>query len=153
MKRFQLSQWHLSRQYLSWQHLSISGISHLLLAWFWPNFKSRFLEPFLTYTNCHSDICPGNICPGDICPYQGYFSCYWPNFDQTFLAQLFESLNFLAQYFASPKFFWTQQFFSPKLFWQHLSIRNISAVNDLILTNLFGQHFFGSTNFWGPNFL
>ena len=97
LNRFQLSGWNLSRQ-----HLSISGISQLLLVWFWPNFKSRFLETFITYTNCHSDICPGNICP-----YQGYFSCYWPNFNQTFLTQLFESLIFLAQNFAWPKFFGT----------------------------------------------
>ena len=26
---------------------------------------------------------PCNICPGDICPYKQYFSCYWPNSDQT----------------------------------------------------------------------
>ena len=95
----------MSRQHLSWKHLSISGISQLLLVWFWPKFKSRFLELFLTFTNCQSDIFQGNICPGDICPYQEYLSCYWPNFDQTFLAQFFESLNFLAQNFVSLKFF------------------------------------------------
>ena len=26
---------------------------------------------------------PCNIRPGDICPYKQYFSCYWPNSDQT----------------------------------------------------------------------
>ena len=41
--RCQLSQCHLYRQHFSWQHLSISGISQLLLALFWPNFKGRFL--------------------------------------------------------------------------------------------------------------
>ena len=73
---------HLSRQYFSLQHLSISGISRLLptwLTWFWPNFKIWFLGPFLTDANCHDDICPGNICPGDICPYQEYLSYYWPD--------------------------------------------------------------------------
>ena len=38
--------WHLSRQHLSRRHLSISVISQLLLAWFWPNFEGRFLWPF-----------------------------------------------------------------------------------------------------------
>ena len=50
-------------QHLSWRHLSISAISQLLLARFWPNFKGRFLGPFWTYPNCHNDICPGNISP------------------------------------------------------------------------------------------
>ena len=31
----------MSSQHLSWQHLSISGISQLLLSQFWPNFKDR----------------------------------------------------------------------------------------------------------------
>ena len=100
---------------LSLAQLSPS-LSHLLLTWFWPNFKSKFLEPFLTYTNCHSDICQGNICLGDICPYQEYFSFNWPNFDQTYLAQFFESLNFLAQNFVSPKFFGHNNFLDHKVF-------------------------------------
>ena len=67
---------------------SISAISQLLLGWFWPKFKRRFLGPSLTDANCHGDICPcsicpGNICPGDICPYQIYISLYWPDFPQT----------------------------------------------------------------------
>ena len=33
------SRWHLSRQFLSWLHLSISDISQLLLSQFWPDFK------------------------------------------------------------------------------------------------------------------
>ena len=70
-------------QHLSWRHLSISAISQLLLARLWPNFKDRFLGPFLTYSNCHYDIFSGNICPCDICPYQEYLSCHWPDFDQT----------------------------------------------------------------------
>ena len=70
-------------QHLSWRHLSISAIFQLLLTWLWPNFKDRFLGPFLTYSNCHYDIFSGNICPCDICPYQEYLSCHWPDFDQT----------------------------------------------------------------------
>ena len=69
-------------QHLSWRHLSISAISQLLLAWFWPNFKGRFLGPFWTYHNYHNDICPGNISSCNICPCQEYLSCHWPDFDQ-----------------------------------------------------------------------
>ena len=64
----QLSNGYLSMQHLSWRHLSIAEISQLLLAWFWLNFKCRFLGPLWTYFNRHYDICPGNICPCDICP-------------------------------------------------------------------------------------
>ena len=62
----------MSRQHLSWGHLSISAISQLLLARFGPNFKQRVQGTYTTDYNCHHDICPGNICPGDICPYQQY---------------------------------------------------------------------------------
>ena len=70
---------------MSWKDLknSISAIFQLLLTWFWPNFKDRFLGPSWTDFNCYGDICSGNICPGDICPYQEYLSWYWPDFDQT----------------------------------------------------------------------
>ena len=78
-----MSNGHLPMQHLSWRHLSISAIFQLLLTWLWPNFKDRFLGPFLTYSNCHYDIFSGNICPCDICPYQEYLSCHWPDFDQT----------------------------------------------------------------------
>ena len=65
-----------------------------------------FLGPSLTDANCVGDLCTGKICPGDIYPYQEYFSCYWPNFDQTFWPLIF-----------GPQFFWTQQIFGPKRFW------------------------------------
>ena len=80
LNRFQLSLWHFLGQHLSWRHLSISVISQLLLTLFWPNCKSRLSGQSLTYTNCHSDICPSMICPGEICQYQKYLSCYWINF-------------------------------------------------------------------------
>ena len=60
----------LSGQHLSRWHLSISGISQLLLIRFWPNFSGSFLGLSLTVANCHDTICSGNICPGDICTYQ-----------------------------------------------------------------------------------
>ena len=78
-----MSNGHLSKQHLSWRHLSISTISQLLLVRFWPNFKGRFLGPIWTYSNFQNDICSGNICPCDIYPYQEYLSCHKPDFDQT----------------------------------------------------------------------
>ena len=66
LNRFQLSGWHLSMQHLPSHHLSISGISQLLLTRFWWNFKDRFLGTSRTYPNYHGDICQGNICLGDI---------------------------------------------------------------------------------------
>ena len=62
---------------------SMSAISQLLLAQFWPNFKGRFLGPSWTDFNCYGKICRGNICPGDICSYQEYLSWYWHDFNQS----------------------------------------------------------------------
>ena len=74
------------RQHLSWQHLSISGISQLLLIQFWWNFKVSFLG---TDSNHQDNICSGNICSGDICPYQEtaqlLLTRCWPNFKGLFL--------------------------------------------------------------------
>ena len=80
--RLQLSPRHLSRQYLSEGHLSISAISQLLLARFGSNFRQRVLVTYATEYNCPRDIFPGNICSGDIFPYQQYLSCYWHDLDQ-----------------------------------------------------------------------
>ena len=71
---------------------SMSAISQLLLARFWPNFKVRFLETSTTDSNYYGDICPCNICPGNICKYQQYLSCYWPDFDQTSKSAFWEHL-------------------------------------------------------------
>ena len=83
----------MSRQHLSWRYLSMSGISQLLLPWFWRNFKGSFLGTSRTDTNYQVNICPGNICPSGICPYQEYLSCYWPNFDETFNVVSWEHLE------------------------------------------------------------
>ena len=111
-------------QHLSWQHMSISGISQMLLAWFWLNFKDRFLGLSLTDANCYGDICQGNICPGNICPYQKYISCYWSDFDQTFWTQLlgafFGPMNLLY-----PKLFWAK-FFLTRFFCQAQPISSSS---------------------------
>ena len=81
---------------------SMSAISQLLLARFWPNFKGRFLGTSRRDSYCYVDICPGNICPGDICPYQIYFE---------------PSQNFWDSKFLDPNLFWTN--FYPKIFWLH----------------------------------
>ena len=83
-------------QHLFWRHLSISAISQLLLAWFWPNFKSRFLGPFWTYSNCNNDICPGNICSCDIFPFPEYLSCYWPDHDPTLKVGSWDGLEHIS---------------------------------------------------------
>ena len=123
MNRLQLSRWHLSRQYLSWVHLSISGISQLWLTIYRPNFKSRFDWPSRTDSNNQGDIYLGKICPGGICPYLEYLSCYWLDFDQTLKLGsrdlfwqtavkvtmiIFHSDFCLPQYFLGPKIFGTQ---------------------------------------------
>ena len=71
----------------------MSAISHLLLTWFWWNFKLRFLGTSRTDSNCHSDICPGKICPCDICLYHKYLKCHWPNFDETLKVASWEHLE------------------------------------------------------------
>ena len=97
-------------------YISISGISQMLLARFWPNFKGRFLGRSLTDANCYGDIWQGNICPGNICPYQQYLNCYWSDFDQIFWHN-FGGLNFCRPHSFWTKLFWTKEFFIPKSFW------------------------------------
>ena len=59
---------------------SISALSQLLMNQFWPNFMSRYLQPFLTEDICPNNICWDNICPcnfsflGNICPTSTTFS-------------------------------------------------------------------------------
>ena len=45
---------------MSWQQLSISRLSQLLLTRFWWNFEGKFLGTFRTDSNCHRDIFPVN---------------------------------------------------------------------------------------------
>ena len=105
---------------MSWWHLSISGISQLLLTRFLPNFldpnvKGRFMGQSSTDANCYDDICPGNIYHGNICPYQQYLSYYWTDFDQTLWTQFFGCLYFYRPHFFNQTIF-TQIFFGTKIF-------------------------------------
>ena len=121
----------MSRKYLSWWHLSISGISQLLLTWFWWNFKCSFLRASRTDSNYQVDICTCNICPGDICPYQEYPSCYWPDVDKTL------KVGFWNHLYQMPTLMviFVQSTFALVTF---VHIRNISAVTDSIWPNYKG---------------
>ena len=82
-------------QHLSWQHLSMSRISQLLLARFRPNFKSWLMGPSWTDSKCHGAICPGNICPGDISGIsQLILTRFWPNFKGRFLGPSITDVNY-----------------------------------------------------------
>ena len=122
-------------QHMSWQQLSISRISQLLLTRFWWNFKGRFLGTSRTESNCHRGICPCNICPDDNCPYQEYLSCYWPNVGSLF-GPTFFYLNFLDQNFLGPNFFWPKIVLDPTL----LGLK------------FFGLGLFLDQKVFGPNF-
>ena len=126
----------MSRQHLSWRHLSISGISQLLLTRFWQNFKGRFLGLSWTDFNYHNDICPGNICPGDICQYQEYLSCYWLDFDQTLRVGSWDYLEQISTIAVT----FVQATFVPATFFE-------SGISQLLLT-WFWPNFKG--RFLGP---
>ena len=115
---------------VTFAHNSTSAISQLLLTRFWWNFKGRFLGTSRTDSNCHGDICPGNICPGDIFPYQEYFSCYWPDLDETLKVG---SRKHLEQTLTVTVTF-VQATFVLATF---VHIRNISALTDPILMKLY----------------
>ena len=115
-------------------HMSISGISKLLLIQSWPNFKGRILGPYLKDANCYGDICPYNICPCYICQNKQYLCCYWSNFDKTFWTQFMWShnQNVLGQTFSRPKIllgFLTREFIGPK---------------KMLNSNCFGPNFFSN---------
>ena len=118
-----MSNGHLTKQHLSWRHLSISTISQLLLVRFWPNFKGRFLGPIWTYSNFHNHICSGNICPCDICPYQEYLSSHKPDFDQTLKVGSWDHLEHIPTVTQIPqqKFCWQniqlEKNYNIKKFW------------------------------------
>ena len=165
----------MSRQHLSWWHLSISGISQLLLTQFWWNFKGRFLGTFRTDSNCQGYKYQGKICPHDICPYQEYLSCFWPDFDQTlklpfwdilwqmstvivtFVLVTFVHINFnqiWIKYFLRPKFIWTSKK-CPNLFCLDQSFSAISFVWTQNLSGpktIWTSKLFLTRNFLNPYF-
>ena len=134
------------------RHLYILGISQLLLTWFWPNFKGRFLGQCLTDAKWHNNICPGNIFPGNICQYQEYISCCWPNHDQTFCTQFFADLNFFRSNFFRTKILFNPNFFDIKLFLtQHFFGPYLLWTQIFVFPILYGFNFFGPKIFWDQN--
>ena len=111
-----MSLWHLSRQYLSLQHLPIQEIYQLLLTWFWPNFKVLYT----IFYRCQLswDICPCNIHALATFVHISNISVtvtdliltdlFWPNFLGAFIAFI------LDQSSLDPDIFWTQGFSDPK---------------------------------------
>ena len=82
----------------------------MLLSWFWPNFKGRFLGQSVTHANSQGDHCPGNLCLGNICPYKRLDPTnFWT---QKFFDHIFQTQNFLAK----KHFFELRICFRPKLF-------------------------------------
>ena len=132
----------MSRQNMSWRHLSISGISQLLLTWFWWNFKGRFLEPF--FNRCQplwwylssQHLSWQHLCISGIS--QLLLSQFWLNFkcrSQFLLLKFYQKLY--------PKFFGPKIFFDPNFF---------SNLN--FLDKIFMDHnFFGPNSFWPKFFL
>ena len=123
-------------------------ISQLLVAQFGPNFKERFLGPFLTDANRHTDIYPSNICPRNICPYKEYLSWYWPDFDQTLKEGSWEHLSQIPT-------FTVTLVQATIVLGTLVHIRNISAVTDQIFSPNFLQPLIfldpkicGHTIFW-----
>ena len=135
--------------------MSISGISHLLLIRFWPNFKGRFLGPSLTDVSCHSYICPGNTCPGDICPYHEYLSCYLPNFDQTLNQGFWNHLQQMPTVMVT----FVQSYLSRQhLSWQHLSIQEylscfLANFDQTFSIQIFGHPIFFTKILFAQNFV
>ena len=131
-----LNRFQLSLLYLPKQHLSISGIFHLLLTRFWPNFKGRLMGTCRTDSKWPSDICIDNICPGDIYPYVEYLSCYQPDFDQTLKEGSWEHL----EEFPNVMVIFVQ---TTHVLATFVHVSNISTVTNLFLTKLLGSNFVG----------
>ena len=132
----------MSKQHLSWRHLSMSGISQLLLTRFQPNFKCRFFGPSVT-----GDICPGNICPGDISTYKQYLSYYWSNFDQHFVDPNSWG-TFCRTHFMFTKLLLTKTFFGRKI----IFLPKFFFGLDFLDLKSFVPKKFWIQNFWTQNF-
>ena len=116
----------MSWQYLSWWHLSISGISQLILTLFWPNFKGRFLVLLTIFNRCQ--LSRWHLSRQHLS---------WQHLSISEISQLlltkFFGSNYLGALIIGPKFFLDLNFVSTKFFLTQKCLRpNI---------------------FWGPMFL
>ena len=126
---------------MSWGHLSISGISQLLLTQFLPNSKGWFVGYFQQMPTVI--VIFVNICPGDICWCKEYLSCYWPKFD--FWTQFFASRNLFGSIFFGTKFCLAQTFLDiMKIFWPKIFLNQ-----NVIDTKFFGPYLFWTEIFFG----
>ena len=131
-------------QHLSWRHLSISGISQLLLNRFGPNFESRFVGQYLKDAHFQGDICPNNICPGKklfiSAISQLLLPRFWPKLLDLFFGKLyFCTTHCLDQTSFDPNIFLTQKvfdltFFNQIFFWPF--IFQLKIFNDLNFLDL-----------------
>ena len=106
-------------QHLSWWHLSISAISQLLLARFWPNFKGRFLGPFWTYPNCHSDIFKKYSPPKNVAEKRILLQKNLPNSKfqrKKWIQKMFAEKNVCLKNFAKKMF--CKKNFAIEIFWK-----------------------------------
>ena len=107
---------------------------------------------------------PCNICPGDICPYKQYFSCYWPNSDQTLRVvpgTLYFNCNGhicpgnigpgkICPYHEYFRCYWPN---FDKTFWAQFLEAVISFDQKFFFTKFFGPKLFFWLNFFDQNFL
>ena len=121
-------------KYVSLQHLSTSAISHLLLTQFLPNFKGRFLRPYLTDANCQGDISPGYICPYWTGPVNKEF---WPEHFQlirNYWPQRLRSIRiYWPEQFQSIRNYWPEQFWSITSYWSEGFRSKTSSTMNLII--------------------
>ena len=139
----------MSRQPLSWGHLSISGISQLLLTRCWPNFKGMFLEPFFNRLQPLWGYLSSQHLSWQHLSISGIshllLSQFWPNFkgrSQTifwlkFLEPNLYIKNCWTQIFWITIFFGSKSFLDPKIFGPNF-----------LLTFFFENIFFGPQLFW-----
>ena len=112
----QLSWWHLSRQYVAWELLSISTISQLLLTWFWPN----FLDPIIweAFNFVEQSFWTKLLLTQFFCLFWTYNLVYSKFFRANiFGVNIFLDLHLFYHEFFGTKIFWTWLFFWTKFFW------------------------------------
>ena len=133
-----------------------TGISQLLLTWYWYNFKGSF-QVTMTFVKATWYLSISGISLLFLTQFWPKFisnisAVNCPYFDHTFWAQFFRGLNFLHQtfywgqnYFFTPNIFehfFTQNFFTqiflPKIF----GIQNFVDTVFVLDTKLFGHKFF-----------
>ena len=110
----------ISQQHLFKQHFSISAISQLVQNKFGPNFKCRFLDPFLPDARVAFVHISNNSSVTDPIFIKFFFELrfFGPKIfldPEICWAQKFSNPNFFGHNFVRPKLFWTQSCWIKKL--------------------------------------